>query len=217
MADIRKPPKLEEEVLARFDQAKKIDLKQDNLPEPQKVTAYRVRAMLYLAALGQSPRQIAYQLNCSDARVRQVLKSQSAQKEIERIQSELFLAQPQKMFNKILPGAVRTAERIMKDKTQKGSTRADVAFKFMDRALGKPKQEIEHSGSPVRQLFDQLDLLQKRQAEMAAKTPTQVWRESSESVVEAEVVAKKEEKLDPNQDEVDRLMDELGQEESAGE
>lgn len=153
--DVR-PTSLKDPVLARYQDIKPavLEAPRPGNPPSRDRLLNRTRAVIYLAALGLSPRQISDQLMIKVDRIRPLFKSKSFQAEVARVQEEIFLTDPKKMFMKILPEAVGTARRIMKSKREKGSTRANVAFGFMDRALGKVPQTVNHEGSLVREMID---------------------------------------------------------------
>lgn len=118
---------------------------------------YRARLICYLKAIGFKNKDIANAISGTSEEVGRVLKSQSAQAEIERVQQEIFVKEPAKMFETILPQAVRIAVNAMMNKKTKASVRVDAAFKFMDRALGKPTQHVEHEHNLVKELITKLD------------------------------------------------------------
>jgi DNA-binding transcriptional MerR regulator len=117
---------------------------------------HRARLICYLKAIGFKNKDIAAAISGTTAEVARVLKSESAQAEIERVQQEIFVAEPAKMFESILPSAVRIAVNAMMSRKTKTSVRVDAAFKFMDRALGKPTQTIEHNTNLVRELITKI-------------------------------------------------------------
>jgi len=117
----------------------------------------RSKAMIHMAALGWTKKQTAEYLGISPARVQAVLGTQSAKQQIFKLQEELFVRDPQKMFLQILPSAVKVAKTVMLSKKTTNSVKVDTAFRFMDRALGKPVQEIKHEGNAIRELFMALD------------------------------------------------------------
>lgn len=118
---------------------------------------YRRKVICYLKAIGFKNRDIKSTLGCSLGEVYKVLKSQSAQEEIERIQREIFVNEPAKMFEAILPEAIKVAVNAMMSKKVNTSIRVDAAFKFMDRALGKPTQTVEHKTNLVRELITKVN------------------------------------------------------------
>lgn len=118
---------------------------------------YRRKVICYLKAIGFKNKDIKTTLNCSLAEVYKTLKSESAQEEIERIQREIFVTEPAKMFEAILPEAVKVAVNAMMSKKVNTSIRVDAAFKFMDRALGKPSQQVEVSHNLIKDLIQKMD------------------------------------------------------------
>lgn len=115
------------------------------------------QAIAYMLATGLSNAEIARQLGMSSNRIHQIARTRRMAHEVKAIQWKMYGETPAKRFNAILPKAIEVAEALMHDDMVKPQTRADVAFKFMDRALGKPKQEVELSGSLIRNLLEELD------------------------------------------------------------
>jgi len=118
---------------------------------------HRARIICYLKAIGFKNKDISAAVGGSIDEVYRVLRSQSAQEEIERIQNEIFVTEPAKMFESILPQAVKIAVNAMMSRKTKTSVRVDAAFKFMDRALGKPNQQVEVSHSLIKDLIQKMD------------------------------------------------------------
>lgn len=129
---------------------------------------HRAKIICYLKAIGFKNKDIAASVNGSLAEVYRVLKSHSAQDEIERIQQEIFTRDPAKMFEAILPQAIRIAVSAMTSRKTKASVRVDAAFKFMDRALGKPTQPVEHSHNLVKELITKISEEQSTDAPLDA-------------------------------------------------
>lgn len=123
--------------------------------------SFRYKAALHLAAVGGSAKEISEALDIGVATIRKLLGSESAKEEINRIQFEIFQKDPQRIFRNILPKAVNTAYGIMMDEKSKEAIRVDAAFKFMDRALGKPVQEIKQETTGLKDIFDRLDAIEK--------------------------------------------------------
>lgn len=117
----------------------------------------RARAMCYMRALGLSRKKIADNLGVSIGVVNDVLALRSAKELTDKYAKEIFLDNPKQMFERLLPQAVKVAYSVMMDRKEKGSTRVDAAFRFMDRALGKPEQKVEHTGSIIGEVFRRLD------------------------------------------------------------
>ena len=118
---------------------------------------HRTKVICYLKAIGFKNQDIRKTLNCSLYEINKVTQSASAQEEIERIQREIFVNEPAKMFDAILPEAIKVAVNAMMSKKVSTSTRVDAAFKFMDRALGKPTQTVEHKTNLVKELLTKLN------------------------------------------------------------
>lgn len=117
---------------------------------------YRRRVICYLKAIGFKNKDIKNTLHCTYAEIKRVCESESGKAEIERVQREIFVNEPQKMFEAILPEAIKVAVNAMMSKKVNTSIRVDAAFKFMDRALGKPTQTVEHKTNLVRELITKI-------------------------------------------------------------
>lgn len=112
----------------------------------------------YMACYGMPAVEIARKLNKSNSWIKHFLRTQDAKTCITEHQMRIFGMEPRKWIEKtILPLAVQTALDIMNDKDVKAQTRLNAAVTFMDRGLGKPKQEIEVVDSTIRQLLERLD------------------------------------------------------------
>lgn len=167
----------------------------DQERNPATKQSYRSVAIIKMAILGWSPKQISEYLGLTPQRVSTILNSKSGKDQVRIGQHEMFTKNPQQMFLDILPDAVNTAKRAMKDKKTTTSVRVDAAFKFMDRALGKPLQEIKHEGNAIRELFMALDRKNRGEDESGSK----------ENAIDAEF---KEVKSDVNIDPIDKWVDE---------
>jgi hypothetical protein len=61
------------------------------------------------------------------------------------------------MLDTILPVAIKVALQVMLDPNTKAQTRADAAFRFMDRVMGRPTQHVELNDNLIRQVYEKLD------------------------------------------------------------
>lgn len=143
---------------AGLDKPKELSWNQWNAPKKLK---HRHKLVAFMAANGMTNAAIAKQLDCSTNRVSTILASNRIQLEIKRIQSEIFINDPKKRFMEILPRAIDIAEEVLENEENNPALRVDVAFRFMDRALGKPKESVEVKTSSIRDLFDQLEKMDK--------------------------------------------------------
>lgn len=150
----------------------------------------RVKAVCHMAAIGFNKREIAVSLGIPENRVSAVLSSKSAKAQIDKIQHDLFFADPQKMFRTEVPRAFRRVRKVLYGEKTKDNDVLKAADMIFDRALGKPKQEVAHETSSIKQLFEMLDKQTQdnsKAIEVTAKTVQQ------EQVIEAEFKEKQEE------------------------
>ena len=175
-----------------------------------KKTTHKEHLIAYLAAAGMSNTEIAKQTDIAPQTISVYLRSDRMQQMIKEKAYEMFGKGAAERFMRILPKAIETAESVMIDATQKGSVRAEVAFKFMDRAMGKPKQQVEHSVSNVRTLIEKLDELSIKGVEPQKTIATTASSVDNIIDVEPESLPKEESKQDPDpvvKDEIDSWID----------
>lgn len=110
--------------------------------------------------------EIAELVGMSETYVSSVLTSLAGKSEIEKIQ-EKFLSNTKKMLDDVLPLAIKTAFQVMLDPKTKPQTKADAAFRFMDRVMGRPTQHIEMNDNLIRQVYEKLD--EKNVIDIASK------------------------------------------------
>ena len=90
----------------------------DQERNPATKQSYRSVAIIKMAILGWSPKQISEYLGLTPQRVSTILNSKSGKDQVRIGQHEMFTKNPQQMFLDILPDAVNTAKRAMKIKKQ---------------------------------------------------------------------------------------------------
>lgn len=162
---------------AQLEKPKEVSWNQWNAPKKLK---HRHRLVAYMAASGLTNVAIAEQVGIKPPRVATILASQRIQNEIKRIQSEIFIKDPRKRFMEILPKAIDIAEAAMEN-AEEEKDRADIAFKFMDRALGKPKESVEVKTSSIRDIYEKLDkmgenkIIEVDQADFKELDPLEQW------------------------------------------
>lgn len=158
------------------------------------------KAMCHLAALGYNKSEIARNLGLNNSTVSVFLKATSVKKEIARIQTQFWSRDNKKLFQTMLPRAVTTVYNLMCSRKVKDQTRLDAAKTLLDRALGKPVQEIEHSGNLISQVLTELDKTQ------------QATEIKSEVIEDAQIIESEDKKVDPEtedgRDKVDTWIDE---------
>lgn len=165
--------------------------------------SHRHKLICYMASLGFDYRHIANQVGVSETTVSHTCNSQAGRLEIERLQGQIFGEDPQRRFKKLLNDAISTTEEIMSDPSEKGSVRLAAANTVMDRAMGKPKQEVEHKTSSIRALFERLDAMD-RQPAIELTPQKQVSSNEIEGELVTEAAPPKEE---PPKDEIDQWIE----------
>lgn len=117
----------------------------------------RDQTLAYLAATGLTNAQIAESLGLDPKTVRLKLTDERIAFEIKHLRYKLYGADHKKRFNDILPHALDVTEEIVRNPNISPKLKFAAAQEVFDRALGKPKQTVEHEGSLIRALFEKLD------------------------------------------------------------
>lgn len=162
----------------------------------------RVKAVCHMAAIGFNKKEIAVSLGIPEGRVGAVLSSKSAKAQIDKIQHDLFFADPQKMFRTEVPRAFRRVRKVLYGEKTKDNDVLKAADMIFDRALGKPKQEVQHETSSIKQLFEMLDKQSQTETKIIEVKVSPV---AGEEVQDAEF---KEKQQDPTKDDMDAWLDE---------
>jgi len=107
-------------------------------------------------ALMMTRQQVSELTGASESYIDNVINSRVGKAEIESVQDK-FLSNTKKMLDDILPLAIKTAFQVMLDPKTKPQVKADAAFRFMDRVMGRPTQQVEVSTNLIRQVYEKLD------------------------------------------------------------
>lgn len=162
-------------------EATQVDHSVEVTPTSRPKERHRIRAAVNMAAIGLSADDISAQLGLSPSRVAAILKSPEAMGLIDDIQDKIYVKNFPGMVQKLVPKAMKTIVEVLDDSAEKGATRLEAAKTILDRAMGKPQQTIEHKGSQIRELFEQLDIMKKTKTIELDKT-TVIDAETTDSV-----------------------------------
>lgn len=167
---------LDEEIVKALET---IDLPVEKDPEYYK-------AIAYLWAGGANQEQISVMIGKPTHEVKNILALDRIKQLVFQIQKGQAKTDAKKIIKSIVPDAIEVARAIMLSPENKAATRANIAFQFMDRAMGRPTQTIDVGGSLIKDLFERLDNMQK------AKETKEIEAEVSriEDVEDAETVEK---------------------------
>lgn len=111
----------------------------------------------YLAAEGKSVKEIAENTGMSQSTVKGILSDERVAFDIKHLRFKLHGKGVKERFNDMLPKAQDVAAEILENPNTKSQLKFQVAQEVFDRALGRPKQTIEHEGSMLRTIFEKLD------------------------------------------------------------
>lgn len=95
-----------------------------------------------MAACNFSPEIISKRTNMTFHRVRCLLDEPIVQKAIEAIRLDVYGENMDRKFKSLVPKAIKLIEDVMENESNNPGLRVEAASKIMDRALGKPKQEV---------------------------------------------------------------------------
>lgn len=113
--------------------------------------------IIYLAASGLTNTKIAEELGMHPNSISNVLGEERIQFELRKLRHKLFGKDVQRKFRDMVPAAQELTESILTNPNLKPGLRFNAAQEVFDRALGKPKQTIEHEGSMIKRIFEKLD------------------------------------------------------------
>lgn len=149
---------------------------------------YRKVAIANMIALGMSQSKTAEKLGISPSRISILLTDPEVKALIKKRQNELYATDPTVLFKQMAPAAAKTLRRIAMSSAEKGSARVSAATAILDRAYGKPKQEVSHDAGNIMDLFRALD---EMKGANSADTPSEKtieghWKPLDESISEAQ-------------------------------
>ena len=168
----------------------------ENLSKLSENTSFRTKAVIHMAAMGYSTKQIAAQMNVTASRISNILNSTGAKAEVERIQQEMFYNGPKEAFKAMLPKAVKTVRRLM-NKDEKGSVQLGAAKEVFERSWGKAVQPVEVGGSAIKDLLMALDSNRRKIED----------KPSNGDAIEADFRELPKDESSPPKDELDSWLD----------
>lgn len=152
--------------------------------------SHRHDFLIHLAAAGTPNNMIAEEMGMTESRISILLGQTEMKDKIKLVQEEYWGGNAQKRFENLLPKAIDVAQQVLENEAEKPALRADVAFRLMDRALGKPTQTTEVKGNLISDLLVRLDHMDK-----------------TERLVDEE--SEEEKALDKPKDAIDNFTDEF--------
>lgn len=160
-------PELADPIEGPYTREELTEMQLLSMPKPPEVSwgdwigpkklSHRHDYFVLLAASGMTAGQLAETLGFSKGRISVLLSKSEIKREIKAKQAELWGEDSQTRFKQILTKAIDITEEILTEPTTKDSLRADIAFRFMDRAIGKPKQEVVVEGNLLADFIHRLD------------------------------------------------------------
>lgn len=120
------------------------------------ISALDVR-MLQQISLGGTPASVAKMNGHSLSYINRLIKSETGKAKLEALYSGIYQEEAKRAIEEILPVAIKTAFQIMIDDKTKANVRSENAFRFMDRALGRPIQQVEMTHDLAKRVYRALD------------------------------------------------------------
>jgi hypothetical protein len=151
-----------------YDPDELLALKRSGLPKPADCTwaqwngpkqglTERMKWMAYLRVNGATNENIAREVGISLSRVSIISSSPRFKEYVSYLRYKIFGEDTEDRLKKLAPLSVDVITETLKSSIEKGSVKADVAFRLLDRVYGKPQQKIEHTGSGIRELIERID------------------------------------------------------------
>lgn len=125
------------------------------------------RLIGYWAAHGWDAKEIAKELNYAETTVKSILKTKEVQFFVKKVKHKIYGEDPALHIKECAQRGIDIADGIMMDKKNKPQVRQEVAFKFMDRAWGKPEAKVDLGEGTVRKL---LSLIQNQANQIPQNT-----------------------------------------------
>lgn len=151
-----------EPTMTREERINNLDIKPMQIEDP----AY-YRTVAHLHAFGADRGQISVMTGLPLDEVGMILGLPRVKDLAFDLQKKHANRDFQNLFMSLVPDAVDTARNLMMDRSVKDSTRLSASLAIMDRALGKPNQNIEVGGSMIRELFEKLDQHEAKRVDRA--------------------------------------------------
>lgn len=120
------------------------------------------------AALMMRPADISELTGASESYISKIICSEAGRLQIGGIQDRFF-SNTKKLLEDVLPLAIKTALQVMLDPKTKPQVKADAAFRFMDRVMGRPVQQVELNDSKLRGVYELLDGMKDNVIDLTTK------------------------------------------------
>lgn len=120
------------------------------------------------AALMMKPADISELTGTSESYISKIICSEAGRQQIGSIQDKFF-SNTKKLLEDVLPLAIKTALQVMLDPKTKPQVKADAAFRFMDRVMGRPVQQVELNDSKLRGVYELLDGMRDNVVDLTSK------------------------------------------------
>lgn len=114
-------------------------------------------AVIYFAANGLKPQEIAERVGCTPHYVNSLFKEEKFQFQVKQLRYKLFGKDAQKKFKDLIPYAIDALEEVISNPNHKAQLRFTAAQEIFDRVLGKPKQTVQHEGNLLQEVYERLE------------------------------------------------------------
>jgi hypothetical protein len=147
------------------------EMKMLGLPKPrlvswerwQRIQNVRIehQHMIQLAAMGYPQKKIAQEMGYTDASVSKILNTPEVKSEVNKIVQETYGDNIKKAMKDRALKAVTVVDDILDNPLSKSSDRLSAATYILDHTVGKPQQQINHTGNFIMEIMDEATRITK--------------------------------------------------------
>jgi len=152
---------------------------------------FRQELLIYMQVEGMEIPAIAEFLEVPEYRIERMLSEREIHIKIKSKKETIYGVSVDTKIQSLLPEAVKVLEDAMKSPVEKASTKIDAASRIMDRAMGKPSQEVKVSGLSMVELLGQMDLINENYRDA---TPLDEIDSFTEELIPRQITVGKREK-----------------------
>jgi hypothetical protein len=117
--------------------------------------------MIQLAAMGYPQKKIAQEMGYTDASVSKILNTPEVKSEVNKIVQETYGDNIKKAMKDRALKAVTVVDDILDNPLSKSSDRLSAATYILDHTVGKPQQQINHTGNFIMEIMDEATRITK--------------------------------------------------------
>jgi hypothetical protein len=141
---------------------------------PKKLSHRHMLIAQFLAA-GWRQKDICEKMQITQSRLSMIANSELMKQEVKRVREVQFHASGlQQTLDTLAPAAVQVLGDLVTDPKARGAHKLKAAQEILDRTKGKPLQQVEHSGSLVKDMFQYITMQDQKEKEIQQPKPLPV-------------------------------------------